>query len=197
MYNIIALIGKSGAGKDYILGACTAKFPRWHRIVSYTTRPRRDNEIDGIDYHFISEEEFMEKVNNHEMVEYTQFNSWLYGTAYDCLRDGAVNIGVFNPTGVKSLLMRQEHDMEKLKSPFMNIWIFQIHASDNTRIKRLLDRGQDIEEIQRRTEADKKDFSNLNFDYQNIRNEDIPIEEIVDFIRESLPRGQIVLRDLT
>ena len=48
---ILALFGESGAGKDTVLNGLLEENPSFHRIVSCTTRPKRENEIDGKEYH--------------------------------------------------------------------------------------------------------------------------------------------------
>lgn len=48
--------------------------------VSMTTRPRRENEVDGVDYYFVSFKGFAQAVRNHELLEYTEFNGYYYGT---------------------------------------------------------------------------------------------------------------------
>lgn len=47
---------------------------------SVTTRPKRPDEVDGKDYYFITFKEFAESVKKHELLEYTEFNGWYYGT---------------------------------------------------------------------------------------------------------------------
>lgn len=80
---------------------------RANKMVSDTTRPMRPNEVDGIDYNFISKEEFLRKVRDQEYLEWTCFRGWFYGTPASSIRDG-INVGVFNLDGVKSLY--QIHD---------------------------------------------------------------------------------------
>ena len=82
--NIIAICGKAGAGKDTLLqkvirSGRTSSFI--HEIVSCTTRPPREGEVNGVNYHFMTNEEFAEKILNKEMLEATIFNDWCYGTA--------------------------------------------------------------------------------------------------------------------
>ena len=64
--NIIALFGKAGAGKDTIQRLLIQHFENAQSIISNTTRPKRDYEKDGIDYHFLSVEDFAKKVLNGE-----------------------------------------------------------------------------------------------------------------------------------
>lgn len=48
--------------------------------ISLTTRPKKDSEVDGKDYYFVDYKAFAEAVKNHELLEYTEFNGWYYGT---------------------------------------------------------------------------------------------------------------------
>lgn len=172
MYNIIALMGKAGAGKDALMKTCLAQHPRWHEIISYTTRPPREGEIDGVNYHFVTEEEFKEKIKNHEMLEHTCFNNWFYGTSEDSLDKNCLNIGVFNPSGIIKIQKEQErratYTMEYTDAQ-INLQTFYITTSDKERLLRQLNREEnpDVNEIIRRWQADEKDFQLLNFTFVN------------------------------
>ena len=72
---VIALFGKSGAGKDTIQKELLKHLNNAQGIVSNTTRAPRDYEKDGIDYHFLSIEDFTKKILNGEMLEATEFNN--------------------------------------------------------------------------------------------------------------------------
>ena len=78
MINVIALIGPAGSGKDTILKTALEKIPQLHRVVSYTTRPKREGEIEGREYKFISLEDFEQKLLNQELIEANVFNGWGY-----------------------------------------------------------------------------------------------------------------------
>lgn len=58
---IIILVGRSGAGKDTVANALSHKYPELKRAISTTSRPMRSGEEDGVDYYFISKEEFTRK----------------------------------------------------------------------------------------------------------------------------------------
>ena len=81
---VYAIIGKSGSGKDYFLNKLNnfKVFDNkiFNKIISYTTRPPRHGETNGIDYHFISDEEFDKLIKEKKMLEWTEFNGWKYGT---------------------------------------------------------------------------------------------------------------------
>lgn len=55
---VIALIGPSGSGKDYIYKKLKRKMPWANFLISTTTRPIRQGEVDGVDYHFVTNEQF-------------------------------------------------------------------------------------------------------------------------------------------
>ncbi len=70
----------SGAGKTTIIKDILKNFPEFKFSVSATTRKKRPEEINGVDYYFISEEEFKRKIDNNEFVEWEKFYDNYYGT---------------------------------------------------------------------------------------------------------------------
>lgn len=162
-YKIFALIGAAGSGKDTILKNVLKEDSSIHEIVSCTTRPPREGEINGKNYFFLTNDEFAEKVLNMEMLEATCFRDWFYGTSLDSLDKNKINIGVFNPDGIRLLL----------DCPEVELTIFYVRASAKTRLLRQLNREEnpDVAEIIRRYNTDEKDFSFLDFDYYDLTNE--------------------------
>ena len=160
-YKVIALIGKSGSGKDKIMRECLKANPALHEIISCTTRLPRDNEVDGVNYHFVSAETFAEMVLKNEMLEASIFNEWCYGTPFNSLSLDDINIGVFNPAGIESL---------QLHKNIIDLTVYYIRVSDKERIIRQLNREKspNIEEIFRRYGTDKEDFYDLS-DLENLK----------------------------
>lgn len=159
MYNILAIFGKSGVGKDTLLKAIEKEYSKeTHTIVSYTTRPKRDGEKDGINYHFISEKNFLDMMTQNRFLETSQFNNWYYGTGIDALRTSKINIGVFNPQGIHFLIQRSQKEKDICVYPIL------LECTDKERLIRALNRENtpDINEIIRRYYADEKDFNNFN-----------------------------------
>lgn len=155
-YKIIALFGQSGAGKDTIQKWITEKYKKeCNPIVSCTTRPPREGEVNGKDYFFISETEFAQNVLDLKMIEATEFRGWFYGTRYSELSIDKLNIGVFNVAGIEHLL----------EDPQLEVYPVVISASPKTRLLRALNREAcpDCNEICRRFKTDNEDFSFIDF----------------------------------
>ena len=153
---ISALFGKSGAGKDTIQRTVLAEFPDINGIVSCTTRPMREYETNGIDYHFMSIEKFTKKVLDGTMLEATEFRGWLYGTPIDSLDPDKINIGVFNIAGIDALL----------EDSRLEVYPVIVYAPDKLRLLRSLMREEnpDCIEICRRFETDNRDFLQCDFE---------------------------------
>ena len=71
----------SGAGKSSLVHDLITKDPNVHLSISYTTREVRPGEQDGVDYHFISQEDFEERKKNHEFLEWAFVHGNYYGTS--------------------------------------------------------------------------------------------------------------------
>ena len=81
----------SGAGKTTIVKDILKSFPEFKFSVSATTRKKRPGEIDGVDYYFISEDEFKRKIENNEFVEWEKFYDYYYGTLKKTIDENLAN----------------------------------------------------------------------------------------------------------
>ena len=181
MYNFIALMGEAGAGKDRTMQAVLKVRPDLHEVISCTTRPKRQGEAHGVNYFYYTPEQFGQKVLDGEMLECTVFNDWFYGTSYESVRsDGVINIGVFNPTGVESLLAR----------PDCKVIVFRIETNDKIRMLRQLNREEDpdVREIVRRFQSDYDDFDGIDFSYISLINN--TESDLEDNVKEILVQSE-------
>ena len=159
---MILLVGKTASGKDTIQKELIKM--GYKAVVSYTTRPPRNGEVDGIAYHFISQEDFLSKEKAGFFAETTSYNvatgeTWYYGCSIEDLTDDKVMI--VNPDG-----LRQIRKISTL-SPVA----YYIMANEETLWNRLRQRGDDAAEARRRLNADDVDFagivSNVEFCLKN------------------------------
>lgn len=84
MGKVYCLLGRSAVGKSTIEKMLLQR-GNFLPIVSYTTRPKRNNEVDGIDYHFITEAKFAEMMNQNLFAENTEYREWHYGTTKESI----------------------------------------------------------------------------------------------------------------
>ena len=177
---IVALIGKAGSGKDYWLNKICADNEEVHEIVSCTTRPARWNEIDGRNYHFLSDSQFL----NEHFIESCMFRGWRYGTRIIDLNINKINVGVFNLAGIEQLL----------KNPNIDLTIVYLMTDDKLRLIRQLERdSSDIEEIFRRYKTDNVDF---NSDRIEIIAKEAPFHYVINNSVDSYDDDEFILQNL-
>lgn len=159
---MLLLIGKTATGKDTIQKELIKMGMK--SVVSYTTRPKREHETEGVEYHFITKEYFLKKEAEGFFAETTYYDvatgeRWYYGSAVEDLSDDKVII--VNPHGLEQL--------RKIKS--LNPIAFYITAGEETIWNRLRERGDNAAEARRRLNADDIDFAdigkNIDFSFSN------------------------------
>lgn len=162
---LIVLYGPAGAGKDYILKKALEEIPQLHKPVLYTSRPKREGEVNGVHYNFVTSEEFSEKVISGELIEASVFNHWGYGSSLDSYSKDKVNILAL---GIDHL-----RDFMEFHNNEFDIYPVKVIATSKTRLLRQLNRETDpnVDEIIRRFLSDKKDYSSCDFHHFSLTNE--------------------------
>ena len=152
---IIVLVGKTASGKTTVANEL-CKNHGYKRIITYTTRPMRENEVQDVDYHFISDEQFNRMVENNEFTEYKRYNTahgvWSYGsviTSEQELSDDCYVI-ILTPQGLR--------DLSKKMSRYI---AFYLNVSFESQLERLKKRADEEQQIIKRLENDDKDFENV------------------------------------
>lgn len=145
---MIVLIGESASGKSSIEKNLVDKY-KYNKIVSYTTRQPRQNEADGVDYHFIDTKRFCELEETGFFAESAHYNGWRYGVAKeDCTND---KVAVLTPHGLRQVS----------KIPEINVTSFYINVPRRDRLIKILQRGDNIEEAYRRSLSDVGQFDGI------------------------------------
>ena len=176
-------MGKTASGKSAIQKKLVKQ--GFHKIVAITTRSMRQNERQGEDYNFITQDEFIHKIESGYFAEWKSYEAaqgtWYYGYPLEVLlRSDNKTVIVLTPNGYKDV-------MDKLKE---KPTVLYIHANNSTIRKRLLARGDDKSEAERRIKSDNEDFRGVkrlaDRTFYNNDKQDMNklVNEIIKYINE-------------
>lgn len=182
---IIVLCGFSGSGKDTILKKVINGCANIYPIVSSTTRPIRGNEKDGVDYNFVSKDNFLSAINSDEMLEYRSYNvdfkgvkdTWFYGVSKQSIDRGKNQIAVLDIKGLQSLKTIYKDEV---------VSIF-IDLDEKIRRERAIARGDyDEVEWERRYKDDKTLFSDISICDHVVCNKELnsAVQEVLEIINK-------------
>ena len=176
---MVILSAPSGCGKDTVFHEILNLRNDVVESVSATTRQPRTGEVDGVNYFFLSKEQFEEMIENNEFLEYASYNNCYYGTpakaAMDRIEEGKICFLIIECQGAKKVM----------KNCPEAVSIFLMPPSIETLEKRLKKRNTDSEEqiANRLRIAEEEINSSSVFDYIVVNNE---LEKAVDEINEIL-----------
>ncbi len=190
---IYYLFGKSASGKDTIYKHLRELNPQWKEVTPYTTRPIREGESEGVEYHFVDKMQMDQYRKDGKIIEertyQTVYGPWTYGTVDDgqidlSKDDDYLMIGV-----LQSFINTRDYFGKE------NIVPLYIEVPDEIRMERakrreMLENTPKLDEMKRRFKADNIDFSEdkliaagITKRYQNIVLEDC-INEIIKDTRK-------------
>lgn len=166
----VILIGPGASGKDFLKHELEQK--GFKCSVSYTTRPPRPGEVEGVNYYYISEDKFLGMINNNEFREWNKFaDKWYYGTSKKHF--AAANLFIMTPSGVRALTLEEREES----------LVIYIDAPEDVRRSRLMSR-KDADDPERRLATDRKDFEGfVNFDW-HITDPEFSTDKIYERILE-------------
>lgn len=157
----IILSAPSGTGKTTTCKLLREKLPDLKIAVSHTTRTIRNGEKDGVDYIFISQKEFEDKIGDNKFLEWARVHTFYYGTSFQSVETNIKD-------GSKTLLELDVQGVETLrKMKYQGVYILILPPSIKEMEARLKKRGTDSEDsIQRRIETGKKEVKKYKmYDY--------------------------------
>jgi len=145
---LFVITGPSGVGKTTVSKKLREQIPNLKKLVTYTTRTIRENEVDGIDYHFVDKDTFEGMINRGELFEWAEVYEHLYGNRIkdleSLLEEGGATILVIDAQGAKTVESIQPDA----------VTIFLTAESPDIIAERIKKRGKfDTEDLQKRIAA--------------------------------------------
>lgn len=162
MGKLFVIMGKSASGKDFLYRKLMERHPELKKVVSYTTRPVREGEEEGKEYHFVTEEEMKKLEENGKIAERRKYDTvrgaWYYFTA----DDGQIDFE--SETNYVEISTLEGYENLKRFYGKENLVPIYIEVGDEERMQRALARERQqktpcIAEVCRRFLADEEDFS--------------------------------------
>ncbi len=160
---LVVLSGPSGVGKGTVRKALFAsEGQNFTYSVSMTTRPKREGEIEGKDYFFVTEEEFKKKIEAGELLEYTYFCGNYYGTPLSQVEEAL-------DSGKELILEIEVNGCRQVKEKMVDaVTIFIVPPNKDVLYQRLMRRGTESpEEVQKRISKANAEFG-LAYQYDYI-----------------------------
>ena len=189
MGKIFYVMGKSASGKDTIYQRLMQEY-EFQTVVLYTTRPKREGEVDGKEYHFVTEAELRSFEQAGKVIEVRAYDTvhgiWYYFT----VDDGQVNLAEHD-----YLLIGTLESYQKIREYYgrENFVPLYIEVEDGERLQRALNREMQqsqpkYAELCRRYLADEKDFAEENLQACGIekRYQNIGLEQCLEQIRTDI-----------
>ena len=155
----IVLTGMTASGKSTTQKILCEKY-NLNKIVTFTTRPPRFGEVDGVDYNFVSCETFLELIDEDYFLEYKEYITcdnvtgeknvkWYYGTSKVSMTKDNTCV-VLTPSGLQAL---KDNNIDHIS--------FYLDVDENSLRQKQIERCDNVLEAERRLKADKDDFSNI------------------------------------
>ena len=167
MANLFIIAAPSGCGKTSLVRALLESSNNLNVSVSHTTRKPRKGEINGENYHFVSNERFGEMISHNDFVEHAEVFGNMYGTARSNIKEKL-------DSNIDIILEIDWQGARQVRENMPNsISIFILPPSKNVLLQRLTDRGQDDEEtISKRMKNSESEMSHYDeFEYLVINNQ--------------------------
>ncbi len=190
---LVILSGVSGAGKDTIKKELIKRMENVISLPSYTSRAAREGEEEGVQYHFITKEEFVEKIRNDEFYEYDIHHNNYYGTSRKLMNEkiqsGKIIVKDIEVNGTENLIKILQNET-KLVTIFLKVEREELK-------KRLLNRGDNLSEEDMEIRLGRLDYEESKiglYDYV-IKNDEL--EKTVQIIMTIIENEKRIEENMT
>lgn len=171
----IIISGPSGVGKGTICNVLLKELNAWFSV-SMTTRGIREGEVDGVNYYFISKDEFKKRIEEGKLLEYNIYNDNYYGTPKDKVLEKMED-------GINVILEIDVNGARNIKNIFPDaLLIYIAPPSIEVLRERLVSRGtEDLETIENRIKIADNELKQLDFYDYVVVNDDL--DKAIDDVR--------------
>lgn len=181
---LLILTGKTASGKDTIKSALLKKYPNLKKVLTTTSRTPRQYEENEIDYHFLTRNEFENKIRQGKFAEYVEYGGNLYGTQKDELEQALKNdtLWKIDPSRAGEVrdFIKRSYPADIAEQLIKRMVVIYITCQDAIILERLKKRGLSNQEIEKRMSDDKKIWQQ----YQN--SYDFVIENVQGQLNQTL-----------
>jgi guanylate kinase len=178
---LVVLSGPSGAGKDAVLDALAQRGHRFHRVVTATTRDPREGERDGVEYHFMTDAEFVDMIARAGLLEHATVYGKYYGVPRQQVLDAlAEGIDVYVRTDVQGAAT-----IKRLMPDAVRVFIAP-ESIDELEARLRARNSDDEERIQRRLRTARDEMARSGEFEHVIVNREGALEATVDRLEEIL-----------
>ncbi len=183
MSRVFVITGPSGVGKGTLIRALRERVPELDLSVSATTRRARPGETQGVDYHFLSDEEFQKRIDAGEFVEWAEYSGRRYGTLRSAL-EASTSAG--RPVVLEIEVQGARQVRETLPDA---VQIFIAPPSEDALRARLVGRGtDDPDQVARRLEVAREELA---------AKEEFPHVVVNDRLEDAVAELVALVRDYT
>lgn len=154
---LLVITGKTASGKDTLITRILQKHPNFKKVLTTTSRFPRKDEKNNVDYNFLSEAEFKQKIDKGDFLEYVDYGGNFYGTEKSQINTEDNLVWKIDPSMAG-----------KAKQVFPDCKVIYITVDNQTVLQRLKERGLSGEEIAKRMQDDQKFFDLYHDKYDYI-----------------------------
>lgn len=172
---MLIIMGKSASGKNTVRDILVEKYG-FRPIITYTSRPMREGEVSDVTYHYISENDFLQKIESGFFAEWKKYDVdgevWYYGTSKKDLENADENtVIILTPDGIRNIL-----------NTGITTTVIYLYSNLSTIKMRLQVRKDKNDKAEERIKRDLKDFKNAEVLADRIiyNNFDNNINDVVD-----------------